>query len=289
MEKITTEIYIDFDRLKETYEALYQAYDEEFIANLNNSISDSMRSFELEFYENQFILINKEKGEQNTFRYDELHKVIKKNNSYFLFTTQQVFYFVKSDDFSKENLSEIDIWLKPYYEKNLEDEIAKIECYNSKSVKRLMSLTWSSQKKMILIGHFLIFFLLLIIWFDKEGKINGAKDLFVLSCMILVPQLFYFLIVWITLKIQAYLLVKSIKEEFSKVRVVFHKEKIEVIGLRKIGVVFLKYQDFHKIKRKKNGYLFLIQKYTGYYFYFKEIEEQNKGELDAVLEKYYKK
>ena len=60
-------------------------------------------------------------------------------------------------------------------------------------------------------------------------------------------------------------IIKSTNKNFLYARILFYKDKIEVISKRKMGLSEIYYNEFYKIKKIKKGYLFLTQKYSFYF------------------------
>ena len=46
------------------------------------------------------------------------------------------------------------------------------------------------------------------------------------------------------------------------------------------------YNEFYKIKKTKKGYLFLLQKYSFYFFFYDEFREDELEKLNDTLDKY---
>ena len=81
-------------------------------------------------------------------------------------------------------------------------------------------------------------------------------------------------------------IIKSTNKNFLYARILFYEDKIEVIAKRKMGLTEIYYNEFYKIKKTKKGYIFLIQKYSFYFFFYDEFKENELEKLNSALSGY---
>ena len=81
-------------------------------------------------------------------------------------------------------------------------------------------------------------------------------------------------------------IIKSTNKNFLYARILFYKDKIEVISKRKMGLSEIYYNEFYKIKKTKKGYLFLTQKYSFYFFFYDEFKKDELERLSSTLSQY---
>ena len=85
----------DLQRLKESYYARYGVMDENYAKEIDDTISDSMRDYEIEFYKDKFLVRNIVKNEVNSHLYSELYRVEKIKEGYLFSLDKTKFYFFK--------------------------------------------------------------------------------------------------------------------------------------------------------------------------------------------------
>ena len=104
------------------------------------------------------------------------------------------------------------------------------------------------------------------------GRNNTSKLLYILIALgISIQYLYnYFITPKKTLK--------SMNNRFLRARVLFYRDRAEIINKSKAEILILKYEEFFKIKEIKCGILFYIQRYKCFLFEYSEIE----GDLENL-------
>lgn len=142
-----------------------------------------------------------------------------------------------------------------------------------------------------------IFTLILIaglafLYIDKVKAWEINVKLYILASFILIILFLVlsFLMFYLKINLRSNKIMKTIPKKMLNmpVDIKLYKEKIEFISEEGIGE--LRYEDFYKISKLSDGFIFLSQKAVFHYFDFLEIETlYNIDYLDSVLSKYYKK
>ena len=269
---------LDFNRLKETYFSAYGVTDDEYIKELDDSIPDRMRNIEAEFDDEKVIIKTVDKNEVNTYLYEEIYKIKKTKDSYLFFISNVQFFTFKFDDFTQEDLTKIDGLLKDCYILNQNETIAEIENYelNEKRVIEAGKTIYRSINIVfIILGVFLTVFHQII-----------YKNTFITLLTIVLYCIFIWFFLKFYYKNMAKKIIKSTNKNFLYARLSFYDDKLEVTAKRKIGMTKINYNEFYKIKKTKKGYLFLMQKYSFYFFFYDEFQKEELEKLNNTLSKY---
>ena len=269
---------LDFNRLKDTYLSAYGASSEEYLRELDGSIADSMRNMEAEFDNEKVVIKTIDKNEKNTYMYKEIFKIKKEKDCYLFFISKVQFFYFKFSDFSSEDLIKIDCILKEFYEKNQNEILAKIENYEL-SEKRVIAASKIIYKSLNLV--FLILGIILTLLHQMM-----YKSIFITLLTIVLYTVFVLLFLIFYYKSMGKRIIKSTNKNFLYARILFYKNKIEVISKKKIGLSEIYYNEFYKIKKTKKGYLFLTQKYSFYFFFYEEFKKEELEKLNSILSEY---
>ena len=81
-------------------------------------------------------------------------------------------------------------------------------------------------------------------------------------------------------------IIKSTNKNFLYARILFFENKIEIVAKKKMGLSEIYYNEFYKIKKTKKGYLFLLQKYSFYFFFYDEFKKDELERLSSTLSQY---
>jgi hypothetical protein len=268
----------DFDRLKETYISAYGATNNEYLKELDRSITDSMRNFEAEFDNEKVIIRTVDKNEKNTYFYKEIYKLKKTHDSYLFFINKLQFYFFKFSDFSAEDLKKIDNILKVFYEKTQNEVLAVIEDYEltekrvteaGKTIYKSINIIFALLTAAVTLFHQLMYHSILITFLT-----------------FIAVSVFLFLFLKFYYKSMGKRIIKSTNKNFLYARILFYTDKIEIVAKKKMGMTEIRYNEFYKIKKTKKGYLFLLQKYSFYFFFYNEFKDEELKKINNVLSKY---
>ncbi len=275
----------DYERMKEVSIFIYGSFNEEELMEIDNSISDSNRRYKVIFYEDMFCIHNLSKDEMNSYSYSELFKIEKRNRGYVFFIDKVNIFYVIFDDFKEDELNILDNTIKSYYEVVTDAVVVieNVEWTNSRVYTGLINIYHFKTFK---IACFLVTIFTLIMSLNIMSKNNNkAMILLIISFIPIILVIFYL----IFYRIMAKQILSSMNENNKKFRVLFYEDKLEIITLKKLTVSTVKYSEFYKIKKFKKGYLFNIQKYNFYLFFFDEIKNADLEELDKKLYNFYKK
>ena len=195
----------------------------------------------------------------------------------FFISKIQFFYF-KFSDFSSEDLAEIDIILKEFYEKTLGEILAAVENYELNEERVIAA------SKIIYKNLNIVFLLLGIILTILHQIMYRSMLVNVLTIVLYTVFILFFLKFYY--KSMGKRIIKSTNKNFLYARILFYKDKIEVISKRKMGMSEIYYNEFYKIKKTKKGYLFLTQKYSFYFFFYDEFKKDELERLSSTLSQY---
>lgn len=273
----------DFQRLKESYYAKYGVMDEIYAKEIAETIPDSMKHFSIEFYGEKFLVRNKIKEEVNTYLYDELYKIEKAGEGYLILINKNQFYFFKFSDFQEEELGKLDEILKKYYMNASNDVIAVIENYTW-DLNRCITGMKAVYKKMIfrqkVIGLAAVIIIIQVLF--KEVFLTIAAAAAFLILVTIMFSFFYY-------KKTAKKILSSMNNNFLNVRVLFYSDEAEFITKKKLTISKMKYAEFYKIEKIKEGYIFYTQRYNFYFFWFDEFQKDELEKLESVLSEYIHK
>ena len=269
---------LDFNRLKDTYLSAYGATSEEYLHELDRSIADRMRNIEAEFDNEKVVIKTIDKNEKNTYMYKEIFKIKKEKDCYLFFISKVQFFYFKFSDFSSEDLGKIDEILKDFYEKTQGEVLAVLENYelNEKRVIAASKIIYKSLN--------IVFLILGIVLTLLHQLIYGSIWISILTIVLYTVFILFFLKFYY--KSMSKRIIKSTNKNFLYARILFYEDKIEVIAKRKMGLTEIYYNEFYKIKKKKKGYIFLIQKYSFYFFFYDEFKENELEKLNSALSGY---
>lgn len=172
--------------------------------------------------------------------------------------------------------------------------IAEVPEYhlNKKNLKKGLKYVYMRGYKIIV--SFFMFFMIAgfgaVYYYINIEKYTGKK-IYVIGCFIIVIiyLLFSFFMFKIKIITRAAKIMKSIPNNLLglTVSINFYLDRVEFDSDEASGS--LKYEDFYKILKLDDGYLFLTTKKVFHYFEFSEIKTvYNIDYLDSVLIKYYK-
>ena len=273
----------DFQRLKESYYARYGVMDEISVKEIAETIPDSMKHFSIEFYSEEFIVRNKIKEEVNSYLYDELYKTEKVKDGYLISLNKNQFYFFKFSDFQEEELEKLDEILKKYYLNVSNDLVAVIEDYKW-DLNRCITGMKAVYKKMIfrqkVIGLAVIIIIIQVLFKEIFLTIVAAAAFLILVTIMF--SFFYY-------KKTAKKILNSMNKNFLNIRVLFYSDEAEFITKKKLTVSKMKYDEFYKIEKIKEGYIFYTQRYNFYFFWFNEFPKEELEKLDIALSGYISK
>ena len=269
---------LDFSRLKDTYMSAYGAASDEYLRELDGSIADSTRNIEAEFDSEKIVIKFIDKNEKNTYLYNEIFKIKKEKDCYLFFINKIQFFYFKFSDFSLEDLVKIDIILKEFYEKTQGEILAAVENYelNEERVVAASKIIYKSLNIVLLLLGIILTILHQIMY--RSMVINVLTIVLYTIFILLFLKLYY--------KSMGKRIIKSTNKNFLYARILFYKDKIEVISKRKMGLSEIYYNEFYKIKKTKKGYIFLTQKYSFYFFFYNEFEKDELERLDSTLSQY---
>ena len=269
---------LDFNRLKDTYMSAYGAASDEYLREFDGSIADSTRNIEAEFDNEKVVIKIIDKNEKNTYSYNEIFKIKKEKDSYLFFISKIQFFYFKFSDFSSEDLARIDVILKEFYEKTQGEILAALENYelNEERVVAASKIIYKSLN--------IVFLLLGIILTILHQMIYRSMLVNVLTIVLYTIFILFFLKFYY--KSMGKRIIKSTNKNFLYARILFYKDKIEVISKRKMGMSEIYYNEFYKIKKTKKGYLFLTQKYSFYFFFYDEFKKDELERLSSTLSQY---
>ncbi|MCP1224575.1 hypothetical protein [Sebaldella sp. S0638] len=257
------------DRLMRLYYARYKVNYKEFSQEIYDSRSDSEKEYSDVFFDDRVISQNIVKDEKTTFLYNELYAVDKTDIGYLFYVTKDSLLFYGFDEFEPESLKKLDEILKPYYETEKEEIIAKIENseYTEDKIRKIMFKRVFNHRLLLVITAYVILISGLFL-----GKNNTSKLLYILIA--LGTSIQYLYNYFITPKKT----LKSMNNRFLRARVLFYQDRAEIINKSKAEILILKYGEFFKIKEIKYGILFYIQRYKCFLFEYSEIE----GDLEKL-------
>ena len=277
---------IDFDRIKDGYYTAYGVTDEIGAREISETIAESMRNFRVLFEETGFTFENTSKNEKNFYSYEEVYGIKKTETGYLFYLNKTSFYFFRFSDFQNEEaekLDKLDEIIKKYYENFPVNPIAVIENFEW-TIERLVAGSKIVYKNVILMTNIVGLILLTIIQHQLYHKIwidiiSGILCLIFLS---VVFKVFYY-------KRMAKRILNSMNKVTRHARILFYSDEMEVITKERLGSSKLKYKEFYKIKKAKNGYIFYTQKYSFYFFWFSDFTKEGLENLDKILVDYYGK
>ena len=269
---------LDFNRLKDTYMSAYGAASDEYLRELDGSIADSTRNIEAEFDNEKVVIKIIDKNEKNTYFYNEIFKIKKEKDSYLFFISKIQFFYFKFSDFSSEDLAKIDIILKEFYEKTQGEILAAVENYELNEERVIAA------SKIIYKNLNIVFLLLGIILTILHQIMYRSMLVNVLTIVLYTVFILFFLKFYY--KSMGKRIIKSTNKNFLYARILFYKDKIEVISKRKMAMSEIYYNEFYKIKKTKKGYLFLTQKYSFYFFFYDEFKKDELERLSSTLSQY---
>ena len=269
---------LDFNRLKDTYMSAYGAASDEYLREFDGSIADSTRNIEAEFDNEKVVIKIIDKNEKNTYFYNEIFKIKKEKDSYLFFISKIQFFYFKFSDFSSEDLAEIDIILKEFYEKTQGEILAAVENYELNEERVIAA------SKIIYKNLNIVFLLLGIILTILHQIMYRSMLVNVLTIVLYTVFILFFLKFYY--KSMGKRIIKSTNKNFLYARILFYKDKIEVISKRKMAMSEIYYNEFYKIKKTKKGYLFLTQKYSFYFFFYDEFKKDELERLSSTLSQY---
>ena len=269
---------LDFNRLKDTYMSAYGAASDEYLRELDGSIADSTRNIEAEFDNEKVVIKIIDKNEKNTYFYNEIFKIKKEKDSYLFFISKIQFFYFKFSDFSSEDLAKIDIILKEFYEKTQGEILAAVENYELNEERVIAA------SKIIYKNLNIVFLLLGIILTILHQIMYRSMLVNVLTIVLYTIFILFFLKFYY--KSMGKRIIKSTNKNFLYARILFYKDKIEVISKRKMAMSEIYYNEFYKIKKTKKGYLFLTQKYSFYFFFYDEFKKDELERLSSTLSQY---
>ncbi|MBP9477484.1 MAG: hypothetical protein KBF12_02595 [Sebaldella sp.] len=272
----------DLQRLKESYYARYGVMDENYAKEIDDTISDSMRDYEIEFYKDKFLVRNIVKNEVNSHLYSELYRVEKIKEGYLFSLDKTKFYFFKFSDLVENESTgdKLDEILKKYYTGTTNGVIATIENYvldQKRCITGLKAMYKNMLSGMQLAGLIFLGVFQYLIYRDIFITVIS-----VIGYVILIFILFKFFYYKRTAK----KILKSINENFLSARILFYPDEIEIITKKKLTLIRLKYEEFYKIQKIKEGYMFYTQKFSFYFFGFDEFKKEELEELEKILSKY---
>lgn len=268
----------DFQRLKESYYARYGVLDENYAKEIDNTISDSMRDYEIEFYKDKFLVRNIVKNEVNSYLYSELHMIEKGKDGYLFSLDKTKFYFFKFSEIIKEE--KLDEILKKYYIGTTNGVIATIENYvldQKRCITGLKAMYKNMILRMELAGLILIGIIQYL--FYKSVFITIISLIAYVIIIVIIFQFIYY-------KKTAKKILKSINENFLSARILFYSDEIEIITKKKLTLMKIRYNEFYKIQKIKTGYMFYTQKFSFYFFGYDEFKEEELIKLESILSKY---
>ncbi len=269
---------LDFNRLKDTYMSAYGAASDEYLREFDGSIADSTRNIEAEFDNEKVVIKIIDKNEKNTYFYNEIFKIKKEKDSYLFFISKIQFFYFKFSDFSSEDLAKIDIILKEFYEKTQGEILAAVENYELNEERVIAA------SKIIYKNLNIVFLLLGIILTILHQIMYRSMLVNVLTIVLYTIFILFFLKFYY--KSMGKRIIKSTNKNFLYARILFYKDKIEVISKRKMAMSEIYYNEFYKIKKTKKGYLFLTQKYSFYFFFYDEFKKDELERLSSTLSQY---
>ena len=277
-DSIKIKFRIDFIRLRDTYLSAYGATSEEYLRELDNSIAETMRNFEAEFDNEKVVIKNVDKNEQNSYTYKEIFKIKKEKDCYLFFISKVQFFYFKFSDFPSEDLGKIDSILKEFYEKNQNEILAEIEDYEL-TEKRVTAASKIIYKSLNIV--FLVLGVALALLHQMM-----YKSIFITLLTIGLYVVFILLFLGFYYKSMGKRIIKSTNKNFLYARILFFENKIEIVAKKKMGLSEIYYNEFYKIKKTKKGYLFLLQKYSFYFFFYDEFQKEELEKLNSILSEY---
>ena len=226
---------LDFKRLKDTYMSAYGAASDEYLRELDGSIADSTRNIEAEFDNEKVVIKIIDKNEKNTYFYNEIFKIKKEKDSYLFFISKIQFFYFKFSDFSSEDLAKIDIILKEFYEKTQGEILAAVENYELNEERVIAA------SKIIYKNLNIVFLLLGIILTILHQIMYRSMLVNVLTIVLYTVFILFFLKFYY--KSMGKRIIKSTNKNFLYARILFYKDKIEVISKRKMGLSEIYYNE----------------------------------------------
>ena len=269
---------LDFNRLKDTYMSAYGAASDEYLREFDGSIADSTRNIEAEFDNEKVVIKIIDKNEKNTYFYNEIFKIKKEKDSYLFFISKIQFFYFKFSDFSSEDLAKIDIILKEFYEKTQGEILAAVENYELNE-ERVIAASKIIYKNLNIVFLLLGIILTILHQIMYRSMLVNVLTIVIYTVFILLFLKFYY-------KSMGKRIIKSTNKNFLYARILFYKDKIEVISKRKMAMSEIYYNEFYKIKKTKKGYLFLTQKYSFYFFFYDEFKKDELERLSSTLSQY---
>lgn len=264
MKEIAEIHYImDADRLMRLYYARYKVNYEKFSQEIYESRSESEREYRDIFFDDRVVSENIIKNEKTTFLYKELFAVEKTEAGYLFYVNKGSIIFYGFDEFDTEELKVLDEILRPYYEMKKDEVIAKIENfeYTEDKIRKIMFKRVINYKLLLVAAAYV----LLIYAMFLENNSNFKLLYIVIATGISIQYLYdYFIKPKKTLK--------SMNNRFLKGRVLFYKDRVELINRTVAEISEIKYKEFFKKKEIKSGILLYIQRYKCFLFEYSEIE-----------------
>ena len=260
---------VDADRLMRLYYARYKVNYEKFSKEVYESRSESEREYKDVFFDDRVVSENILKNEKTTFLYDELFAVEKTENGYLFYVTNSSLLFYGFDEFDIKNLETLDKVLRSYYEIKREEPVAVIENfeYTEDKIRKIMFKKVFNYKLILVITAYILLGYGLLL-----NRDNISKTLYIsIAAGISIEYLYLYLI-------RPKKVLKSMKTGFLKARVLFYKDRVELINKLKAEISVIKYEEFFKIKKIKYGILFYIQRYKCFLSEYSEIE----GDIESL-------
>lgn len=283
MEKQTVviEYYVNTQYWLDAYYAKYGVLDHEFAQKLNDSTPDNMRHFTMSFNNEKLVIFNKDKNEINTFYYQDLYCINKTENGYLFFINNQDFYFVSQQSFKSDELEIIHDFLCDYLGKNLENQIAEINNYKMDINRIYYCFYYLLFKKSIMTPIYI-----LVMFLPCYFLIKDSSHALFFVCITIIYSIAIYFSIKPGLKFSAENWCKTSNKIFICSKVIFYEDRFTMTAKTQLSTTVIKYDQLHKIRKVKKGYLFIINCNSGYLFYNEDFTPQQRQVLEDKLLQY---
>ncbi len=278
MSNITVNCHIDRQYIVDTYYALLYCLDDVFTQKLDDSIADNMRNFTFTFDNEKIVKLNNDKNEVCTFYYSDLYQIQEAKTGLFFFSNKIIFEFLRYDLFQPNELQRLKDYLAPYLSKNQESKIATVNYqFDYQKVYAFICHQYRNLRKMMFITSTILFLMSLLV-FAKNPPLSAL--IFILSILLLTIFLVNF-------KQQSKKQVLTLNERFGSMTCIFYNDHLITSSEKRVENYFnINYAEFFKIEKTPKGYVFLIQKHMGYFFFYEEFTLEQQQALEENLKHY---